>query len=94
MAHGGFPWVHAICQVALQCPNLYLEPDIYMFSKYPGSADYYTAANYILQDQFLFGSVYPGLSLKVAVDDYLTHLRTEVAEKVMYKNAAKVLGLV
>ncbi len=94
LAHGGFPWVQAICQVALQCPNLYLEPDIYMFSKYPGAADYYTAANYILQDQFVFGSVYPGLSLKAAVDDYLTHLRAEVAEKVMYKNAAKVLGLV
>ncbi len=93
LAHGCFPWVHAICQVALQYPNLYIAPDIYMFSKYPGAADYYTAANYILQDQFIFGSVYPGLPLKVAVDDYLAHLRPEVAEKVMYKNAAKVLGI-
>lgn len=94
LAQGCFPWVHAICQVALQCPNLYIAPDIYMFSKYPGAADYHTAANYILQDQFIFGSVYPGLPLKVAVNDYLAHLRAEVAEKVMYKNAAKVLGLV
>lgn len=93
LGHGCFPWVHAICQVAIQCSNLYIAPDIYMFSKYPGADDYITAANYILQDQFIFGSVYPGLPLKVAVDDYVEHLRPEVVDKVLYQNAAKVLGL-
>ena len=93
LGHGYFPWIHAVCQVAIQCPNLYIAPDIYMFSKYPGSAEYITAANYILQNQFIFGSVYPGLPLKVAVDDYVKRLRPEVVDKVMYQNAARVLGV-
>ena len=94
LAHGGFPHITGIIQVALQHPNVYLAPDIYMTSYYPGSEIYITAANYMLQEQMIFGSVYPGgLPLKVAVNDVVNRLRPQIAEKIMYHNAAKVLGL-
>lgn len=94
LAHGGFPHVLGIAQVALQYANVYLAPDIYMSSMYPGSNIYIQMANYTLQNQVIFGSVYPGgLPLKAAAEDVLNRLRPQIAEKVMYKNAAKVLGL-
>lgn len=40
LGRGCFPWVHAVCQVAIQCPNLHITPDIYIFIKYPGVIDY------------------------------------------------------
>lgn len=93
LGHGCFPWVTAVVQVAMQCPNLYISPDVYMSSHCVGSADYFLAANYTLQDQIIFGAGFPGTTFKDSVDDYLSHLRPEVAEKILYKNAAKVLNL-
>lgn len=94
LAHGGWPYVAEICHVAYRHPNLYLSPDCYLTTIHPGFQDFVTAANHILQDQFIFGSVYPGYSLEVTVGEYLKNgLSEEVLPKIFYHNAARVLGL-
>ncbi len=92
ICHGGWPWVQSMCGVAVKRANVWLSPDIYMINA-PGYRDYFDAANYMLQDRFLFGSAYPGMSMKICIDFCQEHLRPEVLEKFMYDNAAKLLSL-
>jgi predicted TIM-barrel fold metal-dependent hydrolase len=60
----------------------------------PGTTEWVQAANSYLQDRMLFGTAYPYQGVKQMVDSYLKlPYRPEVLEKVMYKNAARLLGL-
>lgn len=91
--HGGWPWVHQILHVAYRRPNLFLSPDQYLAGM-PGSDDYVRAADSWLSDRFLYGSSYPFLP----VDAYARWFRSlpirpENLEKIMYRNAATLLGL-
>lgn len=91
--HGGYPWVSQILFTAMRRPNLYLCPDMYMFNM-PGAMEYVTAANYYLQDRFMFGTAYPFIPHKEAVSMFKAMpFKPEVFEKVMYKNAIKALNL-
>ena len=94
LAHGGWPYAAQIAHVAYRHANLYLSPDCYLTTLHPGYQDFVIAANHILSNQFIFGSVYPGYSIEVTVNEYLKNgLSEEVLPKVFYENAAKVLGL-
>lgn len=86
--HGGWPHIVQMCHAAAQHPNIYISADVYMMNFTAGWQDYVTAANYQLQDQMLFGSAYPIVSLKESVDRYVSCLRKEVVNKIMYENAA------
>lgn len=56
--------------------------------------EYVTAANYYLQDRFMFGTAYPFIPHKEAVSMFKAMpFNPEVFEKVMYKNAIKALNL-
>lgn len=90
IAHGGWPWVTQMIQVAYRYRNIFLLPDLYLFHT-PGANEYIEAANYILQEQMLFGSAYPYMPLKEAVD-YFTNgrLRPEVLDQFFCKNAGRV----
>jgi len=93
ISHGGWPWVTQILHVAYRRPNVYISPDQYLVNL-PGVNDYVLAANYYLQDRFLFATSYPFLAFKQAVD-YFKGLpfKPEVIDKLLYKNAAGLLGL-
>lgn len=94
LTHAAWPYVTEICHVAYQRSNVFLDLDNYAFSNSPGFHDYVIAANNMLQDQILFGSCYPGFTLERAVNEYQTNGLTEaVLPKVLYHNAAKLLGL-
>lgn len=93
LCHGGWPYVTAICKVAMDCPNVILSPDTWAMDFAPGAADYMVAANYTLQDQIVFGTSYPAIPLKHAVENYVRRLRPEVTDKVMYLNGARLFGL-
>lgn len=93
LCHGGWPYVTEICKVAMDCPNVFLSPDTWAMDFAPGAADYMVAANFMLQDQIVFGSSYPAMPLKAAVDNYVKRLRPEVVDKVMYLNGARIFGL-
>ncbi len=94
LSHGGWPYVTEICHVAYQRENVYLDIDYYGFTTNPGYQDYVIAANNVLQDKILFGSCYPGFSLQQAMDEFQKNgIKEEVLPKVLYHNAAKLLGL-
>ncbi|MGN0159133.1 MAG: amidohydrolase family protein [Brotaphodocola sp.] len=93
VAHGGFPWITEMCQVAYHCTNVYLLPDLFMLNM-PGAQDYVTAANYILKEQMLFGSAYPFAPMKEAVACIKKMgMSEEAQQKFFYDNAAKLLKL-
>lgn len=93
VSHAAWPWVQSMCGIAVKRPNVYLSPDIYIV-RTPGCRDYIDAANYMLQDQMLFGSAYPGMGMKNCIDYCMTcGLREEILPKLMYENAAKLFKL-
>ena len=95
LAHGGWPYAAEICHVAYRHPNMYLSPDCYLTTIHPGYKDYVIAANHLLQDQIIFGSVYPGYSIDVTVNEYLKNgLSEEVLPKIFYENAARILNII
>lgn len=91
-SHGGYPWVNEMITVAQRNANVYLELSEYEF--FPQSSAYIEAANSILSDKIMYASAHPFVDFKLALKNYeQLPLKPEVREKVMYKNAAKVLGL-
>ena len=93
IAHGGWPWTTAFCQLAYKRPNIYLLPDMYLI-RYPGWRDYIDAANYSLKDKILFGSAYPFVPMEAAVEHLKqSGLRPAVWQNFFYDNAARLLGL-
>lgn len=92
LCHACWPWVVPAVWLAFRCPNIYLSPDIYALHS-AGAQDYIEAANYMLRDKILYGSAYPCVDLESSVKQYVDKLRPEVAENIMWKNAAKFLNL-
>lgn len=93
VSHGNWPWVHEILHVAFRRPNVFVSPDMYLFDL-PGSDDYVKAADTYLADQFIYASAYPLTPLKDYAERFLAlPIRPESMEKVVYKNAARLLKL-
>jgi len=93
VSHAFWPWAEQSCGLAFRRRNVYLHPDLYGMGM-PGTREWVEAANSYLQDRVLFGSAYPYLGVKEMAESYLKlPYRPEVLEKVMYKNAARLLGL-
>lgn len=90
-AHGSWPWVNEILGVAYRRKNVWVSPDMYVFL--PGGQMYVEAANTYLQDRFLFGTAYPALPFKPAVERFCElPFREAVRSKVLYENANRLLG--
>jgi len=93
VSHGCWPNAQAMCGVAFRRGNVYVSPDMYMM-RCPGVPDYVMAMNTFLADRFLFGSAYPSCAMKPLVDYYAElPIKDSVRPKVMYQNAARLLGL-
>lgn len=93
LAHGGWPYVTQVCQIALYRRNVYIAPDFYMIET-PGMNDYITAANTLLSDRIIFGSAYPIMPMKEASEYYIhSGIKESVLPKVMYENAKEFLGI-
>ncbi len=92
VCHGCYPHVDAMVAVAFRRENVFVSPDMYMFS--PGGKLYIDAANGFMQDQYLFGSSYPFRPMKQGVADlHAIGLSPASLEKVAYKNACRLLKL-
>lgn len=87
LCHGGWPYVTQACHVAISHINVYLSPDVYMMDFTAGYQDYITAAKYQLQNQMLFGTAYPVMSLKDGINKYEEMFEEEILEKIFYRNA-------
>ncbi|PKN07591.1 MAG: amidohydrolase [Deltaproteobacteria bacterium HGW-Deltaproteobacteria-8] len=92
ISHGGYPWVNEAIIVAQRNRNVYIELSEYEFS--PMSEAYVQAANTMIGDKILFASAHPFVDFRQALQTYEKLAFTpEVRRKVMYDNAAKLLGL-
>jgi predicted TIM-barrel fold metal-dependent hydrolase len=90
--HGFYPRVAGILAVAFRNENVFVSPDMYMFS--PGGRLYIEAANGFLQDQYLFGTSYPFRATAQSVADLQAIWLTDaVLEKVCGANPRRLLSL-
>jgi predicted TIM-barrel fold metal-dependent hydrolase len=90
--HGFYPNIDAMVGVAFRNENVYVSPDMYLFA--PGGRRYAEAATGFLQDQILFGSSFPFRPMRQSVDDLAAFgLSQQVRDKLLRRNACKVLGL-
>jgi predicted TIM-barrel fold metal-dependent hydrolase len=89
LAHGGYPRVIDALALATKHPNLHLSPDIYCH--FPGGRLYVEAIS-MLPDQFIYASAYPLGPVKESAEMALKFpLSSDVLEKYMYRNAARLL---
>lgn len=93
--HGGWPYALEAIGAAYKQPNLFLVPGQYIHYGFGGSEHYIGALRHLLQDQILFGSVYPNCGplpdLRRIVSSW--SLPPSVERKYLRSNAERVLGL-
>ncbi len=92
ISHGGYPWVNETIIVVERNRNVYVDLSEYEFS--PMAEAYIQAANTMIPDKILYASAHPFVDFRQALDTYnRLDFKPEVRQKIMYDNAAKLLGL-
>lgn len=92
VSHGAYPWVNEMIMVAQRNANVYV--DISEYETFPMAEAYIQAANTIISDKLLYASAHPFQDFKDCLKLYeKLPLTDEAREKVMYKNAARILKL-
>ncbi len=92
ISHGGYPWVNEAIIVAQRNKNVYIELSEYEFS--PLAEAYVQAANTMIADKILYASAHPFVDFRQALKTYETlPFKPEVRRKIMYDNAAGLLGI-
>ena len=92
MSHGGYPFVHEAIYACYRNKNVYM--DISEYEAAPMCDTYFTAMKSMIADKVLFASAHPFVDQRDCLATYqAAGLSPEVSEKIMYKNACKVLGL-
>ena len=91
-SHGGYPWISEMINVPQRNANVYV--DLSEYERSPLSEAYIQAANTMISDKVLYASAHPFVDFKTALKTYQDLPFTEeVRQKIMYTNAAKLLGL-
>jgi predicted TIM-barrel fold metal-dependent hydrolase len=82
-------------EVAFMRENVYVSPDLYINGiDTPGSQEYIKAAKSFMPERLLFGTAYPSRPLKESVAAFKQwDLSAELQEKVLYRNAARLLKI-
>lgn len=92
VAHGGWPWITATLHVAFRRGNVYVSPDMYALM--PGNEAYIAAMNSYLSERFIYASSYPFVPLRGYLESFLRVLANDaVAERVLFSNAADLIGI-
>ncbi len=92
VSHGGYPWISEMINVAQRNANVYV--DLSEYEQSPLSEAYIQAANTMITDKVLYASAHPFVDFKDALKTYEgLPFTAEAREKIMYTNAAKLLGL-
>ncbi len=90
-SHAIYPDLDEWIALAFRCPNVFIEASMYHFL--PGSEHLFKAVSSVLQDKVIYGSAFPFAPLG-DVDIFKRKLRGKaVLDKVLYRNAARVLGI-
>jgi predicted TIM-barrel fold metal-dependent hydrolase len=95
ISHGAWPSVMQMIEVAFMRENVYVSPDLYINGiDTPGSQEYIKAAKSFMPERLLFGTAYPSRPLKESVAAFKQwDLSAELQEKVLYRNAARLLKI-
>lgn len=95
VSHAAWPNVMPMMEVAFLCDNVYVSPDLYQNSvNTPGAQEYLKAAQLFLEDRLLFGTAYPSRPLKESVQGFMEwDISPWLRDKILYRNAARVLGI-
>jgi predicted TIM-barrel fold metal-dependent hydrolase len=92
LAHPSFPWQEEAISIALHKPEVYIDLSGWSPKYFPQVLVRY--ANTLLKDKVLFGSDYPLITPDRWIADLeQTEIRPELYERILKRNAAKVLGL-
>ena len=92
MAHPAFPWVDEQLAVLLHKGNVFM--DISGWSPKYFQPQLIQHANTLLQDKIMFGSDYPMILPDRWLADFAAApFRDDVREKILWKNANRILGL-
>ncbi len=90
-SHGCWPQVTEFVALAYRRDNVYLESSIYEFL--PGAEPFIEAANTIIQDRVVYASAFPFNPIETIARFRRLPLSPSALEKILYENAARVLGL-
>jgi predicted TIM-barrel fold metal-dependent hydrolase len=95
VSHAAWPYADEMVVVALACPNIYVSPDLYASTAGMICAESYVkGANLFLEDRTLFGTAYPVRDIQDSVRDFLgMGWRQDIIHKILWTNAAKLLGV-
>lgn len=95
VAHGCYPWIPMIFQIAITNKNIWLLPDIYMYNPTaPGNQMFGDAMKWLDGERMLFGSAWPCYNMKQAVQDIERFgFSEEHKAKFFYKNAEQLLKI-
>ena len=95
VSHAAWPNIMPMMEVAFIRENVYVSPDLYMNGvNTPGAEEYIKAAKFFLGDRLLFGTAYPSRPLKESVAAFLEwKLSSELQEKILYRNAARLFRI-
>lgn len=92
MAHPGWPWVEEQIAVLLHKANVFLDLSGWAPRYFPDSLK--REINTRLQDKVMYGSDYPDIPPKRWLEEFEAGgYKSEVIEKVLYKNAIRILNL-
>lgn len=92
MAHQAWPWVQEQLAILVHKPNVYMELSGYSPKYFDPAVSVY--ANYRATEKMMFGSDYPAIRpVKWLTDFESAPFNQEVRRKVLYDNAARLLGL-
>jgi hypothetical protein len=92
MAHPGWPWVDETTAVALHKGNVYWEMSGWAPKYFPGNLKVDMRGR--LQDKIMFGSDYPSMPYARIFKEWQELGYSDaVMEKIMHKNAERILGL-
>jgi len=96
--HAGWPWVPEMVAVARKHPNVFMEfgglAPKYIGASGTGWEVMYRFMNSLLQDQILFGTDWPVISLSRAISEWRDlGLKPAVLDKALGVNAARLIGL-
>ena len=92
ISHGGYPWVNEAIIVAERNRNVFI--DLSEYEESPMAEAYIQAANTMIPEKILYASAHPFVDFKEALKKYeRLQLKAEVRQKILYDNAARLLGL-
>lgn len=92
-AHGGWPWFNEMVAITFKYPNLYLTAD-FEGTRGAGADMLRHGALYMATNQIIYASSYPYAPISQSIQSVRDwKLPAEIEQKVLYSNAAGLLGI-